>query len=175
MPRFLGLREDKLPLECTLDQLMTGELQEYRSKRDFTVTTEPAGDEKKAAGRIFVVQEHHARRLHYDLRLEKDGVLKSWAVPKGIPESTEEKRLAVETEDHPLEYAGFEGIIPKGQYGAGTVEIWDKGSYEVKVWDEKMIEFTLMGEKLKGRYVLVRLKKGGDKNWLLLKGREKDA
>jgi bifunctional non-homologous end joining protein LigD len=175
MPRFLGLREDKLPLECTLDQLMTDELQEYRSKRDFTVTTEPAGDEKTAAGRIFVVQEHHARRLHYDLRLEKDGVLKSWAVPKGIPESTEEKRLAVETEEHPLEYASFEGIIPKGQYGAGTVEIWDKGSYEVKVWDEKMIEFTLMGEKLKGRYVLVRLKKGGDKNWLLLKGREKDA
>jgi DNA ligase D-like protein (predicted 3'-phosphoesterase) len=93
-------------------------------------------------------------------------------VPKGIPESSDEKRLAVETEDHPLGYANFEGEIPKGQYGAGTVKIWDKGSYVVKVWDEKMVEFTLKGGKLKGRYVLVPLKKAGEKNWLLLKGRE---
>jgi DNA ligase D-like protein (predicted 3'-phosphoesterase) len=175
MPRFSGLRKDKLPSECTVDQLGQGELQEYISKRDFSVTAEPAGGGEKGEGRIFVVQEHHARRLHYDLRLEKDGVLKSWAVPKGIPESTDEKRLAVETEDHPLGYADFEGTIPKGQYGAGTVEIWDKGLYELKVWDEKMIEFTLEGEKLKGRYVLVRLKKAGEKSWLLLKGRKKDA
>jgi DNA ligase D-like protein (predicted 3'-phosphoesterase) len=119
-----------------------------------------------------VVQEHHARRLHYDLRLEKDGILKSWAVPKGIPESSDEKRLAVETEDHPLEYANFEGTIPPGQYGAGTVKIWDKGSYEAKVWDEIKIEFNLHGEKLRGRFVLVRLKKAGDKNWLLLKGKK---
>lgn len=172
MPRFLGLREDKMPSECTLDQIVQGELQEYRSKRDFGVTAEPLGGGEKSAGRVFVVQEHHARRLHYDLRLEKDGVLKSWAVPKGIPESSDEKRLAVETEDHPLGYAGFEGVIPKGQYGAGTVKIWDKGVYEAKVWDEKMIEFTLEGEKLKGRYVLVRLKKAGEKSWLLLKGKE---
>ena len=128
--------------------------------------------EEKQAGKVFVIQEHHARRLHYDLRLEKKGVLKSWAVPKGVPEETSEKRLAVETEDHPLDYASFEGAIPKGQYGAGTVKIWDKGLYEAKVWDEKMIEFILKGEKLKGRYVLVRLKKAGEKSWLLLKGKE---
>jgi bifunctional non-homologous end joining protein LigD len=173
MPRFLGLREDKLPSECTLDQIVQGELAAYVAKRDFSVTTEPkSGGEKKSGTKAFVVQEHHARRLHYDLRLEKDGVLKSWAVPKGIPADTSEKRLAVETEDHPLGYAGFEGEIPKGQYGAGTVKIWDKGVYEAKVWDEKMIEFTLNGEKLKGRYVLVRLKKAGEKSWLLLKGKE---
>jgi DNA ligase D-like protein (predicted ligase)/DNA ligase D-like protein (predicted 3'-phosphoesterase) len=173
LPRFLGLREDKMPWECTLDQIMEGGLDEYRSKRDFTVTTEPVGGGEKGRGGIFVVQEHHSRRLHYDLRLEKDGVLKSWAVPKGIPADPSEKRLAVATEDHPLGYAVFEGVIPKGQYGAGTVKIWDKGVYETKVWDEKMIEFTVQGEKLKGRYVLVRLKKAGEKSWLLLKGKEK--
>jgi bifunctional non-homologous end joining protein LigD len=172
MPRFLGLREDKLPSECTLDQILQDGLNEYRSKRDFSVTKEPVGGGEKGGDRVFVVQEHHSRRLHYDLRLEKDGVLKSWAVPKGIPESPSEKRLAVETEDHPLGYASFEGTIPKGHYGAGTVEIWDKGVYEVKVWDEKMIEFTVQGEKMKGRYVLVRLKKAGEKSWLLLKGKE---
>jgi DNA ligase D-like protein (predicted ligase)/DNA ligase D-like protein (predicted 3'-phosphoesterase) len=172
MPRFLGLREDKLPSECTLDQIVQGELAEYQSKRDFNVTTEPKGGGKKKTAKVFVVQEHHARRLHYDLRLEKNGVLRSWAVPKGIPESSDEKRLAVETEDHPLEYADFEGTIPKGQYGAGTVTIWDKGSYETKVWDEKLIEVTLNGGRLKGRYVLVRLKKAGEKSWLLLKGKE---
>jgi DNA ligase D-like protein (predicted 3'-phosphoesterase) len=172
MPRFLGLREDKLPSECTLDQIVQVGLRDYRSKRDFSVTTEPVGGGEKGGGRVFVVQKHHSRRLHYDLRLEKDGVLKSWAVPKGIPANPSEKRLAVETEDHPLGYAGFEGTIPKGQYGAGTVEIWDKGIYEAKVWDEKMIEFTVQGKKMNGRYVLVRLKKAGEKSWLLLKGKE---
>jgi DNA ligase D-like protein (predicted ligase)/DNA ligase D-like protein (predicted 3'-phosphoesterase) len=173
MPRFLGLREDKQPSECTLDQIVQGELADYHSKRDFKVTTEPKGSrgKEKQAAKIFVVQEHHARRLHYDLRLEKDGVLKSWAVPKGMPQG-DEKRLAVETEDHPMEYASFAGTIPKGQYGAGTVTIWDEGSYEVKVWDEKMVEFTLNGKRLKGRYVLVRLKKAGEKSWLLLKGKD---
>jgi bifunctional non-homologous end joining protein LigD len=172
MPRFTGLRSDKLSSECTMDQIAPHELQEYHAKRDFNVTSEPAGGGKTGESPVFVVQEHHARRLHYDLRLEKDGVLKSWAVPKGVPESTDEKRLAVETEDHPLGYASFEGEIPKGQYGAGTVKIWDKGVYETKVWDEKMVEFTLKGERLKGRYVLVRLKKAGEKDWLLLKGKE---
>jgi bifunctional non-homologous end joining protein LigD len=122
--------------------------------------------------KIFVVQEHAARRLHYDLRLEKQGVLKSWAVPKGIPQKTGEKRLAVQTEDHPLEYHEFEGTIPKGQYGAGTVRIWDKGTYEFKVWEDDKIEFVLSGEKLRGRYVLARLKKAGLKDWLLLKVRD---
>lgn len=172
MPRFRGLREDKSPTECTVNQIFQDELQKYVSKRNFKITTEPRGDGKKGEEKSFVVQEHHARRLHYDFRLEKEGILKSWAVPKGIPQTPSEKRLAVETENHPLEYANFEGTIPKGQYGAGTVKIWDKGSYETKVWDENMIEFTLHGQKLKGRYVLVKLKKTGDKNWLLLKGRE---
>jgi DNA ligase D-like protein (predicted 3'-phosphoesterase) len=173
MPRFRGLREDKDPSECTLDQIVQGGLSEYLSKRDFKVTTEPKGGaEKGAETGIFVVQEHHARRLHYDLRLEKDGVLKSWAVPKGFPETTDEKRLAVETEDHPLQYGGFEGTIPAGQYGAGTVKIWDKGSYDPKVWNENIIEFRLKGEKLTGRFILVRLKKAKEKSWLLLKGRE---
>lgn len=173
MPRFNDLRSDKPPSECTVDQIEQGELRQYISKRDFSVTKEPLSGEKKGEGTIFVVQEHHARRLHYDLRLEKNGVLKSWAVPKGIPLSSDEKRLAVETEDHPLGYADFEGEIPKGQYGAGTVKIWDKGLYTVKVWNEKMVEFTVKGRKLSGRYVLVRLKKAGDKNWLLLKGKER--
>ena len=118
-----------------------------------------------------MVQEHHARRLHYDFRLERDGVLKSWAVPKGIPETPEDKRLAVQVEDHPLDYAKFEGEIPQGQYGAGKVIIWDKGTYETKVWDEKMVEVILDGKKLKGRYVLVPLKKAGEKNWLMLKAK----
>ena len=172
MPRFRGLRKDKKPSECTLDHLFKSGLNEYEAKRNFTITPEPTGKGKTVEQRIFVVQEHHSRRLHYDLRLESGGVLKSWAVPKGFPGSTEEKRLAVQTEDHPIEYAKFAGTIPAGQYGAGTVEIWDKGTYEQKAWDENKVEFTLNGKKLKGRYVLVRLKRAGDKSWLLLKGRQ---
>jgi bifunctional non-homologous end joining protein LigD len=172
MPRFRGLRKDKSPFECTIDQLSQSELGEYAAKRDFAVTPEPKAKPAEGGKRIFVVQEHHARRLHYDFRLEKEGVLKSWAVPKGIPEKSEDKRLAVETEDHPIEYAKFEGTIPAGQYGAGTVKIWDKGTFEVKVWDADKVEFTLNGERLKGRYVLVRLKRADEKNWLMLKGRE---
>ena len=183
MPRFKGLRNDKPVAECTIDQLIevkenegssTDKLCEYASKRNFQQTPEPAGGEKKGEKQIFVVQEHHARALHYDLRLEKDGVLKSWAVPKGIPETPSQRHLAVETEDHPFEYANFEGSIPKGQYGAGTVKIWDKGHYETKFWDENKVEVTLYGQRLKGRYVLVWLKKaqGNEKSWLLLKGKE---
>ena len=183
MPCFKRLRNDKSPAECTIDQLeevqkndasSKDKLSEYASKRDFQQTPEPAGGEKKGEKKIFVVQEHHARALHYDLRLEKDGVLKSWAVPKGIPETPSQRHLAVETEDHPFEYAKFEGSIPKGQYGAGTVKIWDKGHYETKFWDENKIELTLNGQRLKGRYVLVRLKKakGNEKSWLLLKGKD---
>ena len=119
-----------------------------------------------------MVQEHHARRLHYDFRLEREGVLKSWAVPKGVPQDANDKRLAVETEDHPVDYATFEGTIPDGQYGAGQVIIWDKGTYETKIWNEKMIEIILNGAKLRGRYVLVPFKRGGPKNWLMLKPKE---
>ncbi len=174
IPKFLGIRSDKTPGECTVEQIQPKILQEYLAKRDFSKTPEPVGREKERVGKFFVVQEHDARRLHYDLRLEKEGVLKSWAVPKGIPEKQGVKRLAVQTEDHPLDYGGFEGEIPKGQYGAGTVKIWDRGYYEVKVWEEDKIEFALQGERLRGRYVLVRLKRGGEKNWLLLKARGDD-
>ena len=172
MPRFMRLRNDRMPSECTMDQIANDSLYEYLSKRDFSATTEPVGGEKESKNKIFVVQEHHSRRLHYDLRLEKDGVLKSWAIPKGMPSSTNKKRLAVETEDHPLGYANFEGEIPEGQYGAGVVKIWDEGNYDLKTWEENIVEFTLKGKKLRGRYILVRLKKAGKKNWLLLKGKE---
>ena len=120
--------------------------------------------------RIFVIQKHAARRLHYDLRLEMDGVLKSWAVPKEPPRTAGVKRLAVQVEDHPIEYADFEGIIPEGHYGAGKVEIWDRGSYILKERTDKKIVFELNGEKLKGTYVLLKFK--GDKNWLFFKKKE---
>jgi DNA ligase D-like protein (predicted 3'-phosphoesterase) len=169
MPRFRGLRQDKKPEECTIDQIKTNDLADYTLKRDFEVTPEPVGEKSLMDERAFVVQEHHARRLHYDLRLQREGALKSWAVPKGIPEKIGEKRLAVQTEDHPLEYREFEGTIPEGQYGAGVVKIWDSGSFELKTWEEDKIEFDLNGQRLKGRYVLARLKKAGKDDWLLLR------
>ena len=175
MPRFHSLRFDKTPSECKVDQLETGNLVEYISKRDFTITPEPQGADLHEAKKIFVIQEHDARRLHYDLRLERDGTLKSWAVPKGIPLKKSEKRLAVETEDHPLEYGNFEGTIPKGQYGAGDVGIWDKGHYELKLWREDTIEFSLKGDRLDGKYILVRLKKAGEKQWLLMRVGDEDS
>jgi DNA ligase D-like protein (predicted ligase)/DNA ligase D-like protein (predicted 3'-phosphoesterase) len=171
MPRFLRVRIDKTPSECTIDQVRKTNLMQYESKRDFSVTPEPHGNTKVPSGRVFVVQEHHARRLHYDFRLERDGVLKSWAVPKGVPEKPGEKRLAIQVEDHPLKYAEFQGTIPKGEYGAGTVSIWDSGVYEQKIWDDKMIEVTLKGKRLTGRYVLAKFKKAGDNGWILLKAR----
>ena len=172
MPRFHGLKLDKKPLECTTQQINQSNLVPYFSKRDFNKTKEPTGSKKNEKDTIFVVQEHHSRRLHYDLRLEKEGVLKSWAVPKGIPFEPNKKRLAVEVEDHPIEYSKFEGIIPKGQYGAGTVKIWDRGIYETKEWENDIIEFFPKGKKMNGKYVLIRLKKDNNKNWLLFKGRD---
>ncbi|MFA5097309.1 MAG: DNA polymerase ligase N-terminal domain-containing protein [Candidatus Margulisiibacteriota bacterium] len=118
---------------------------------------------------IYVIQKHHASHLHYDLRLEHNGVLKSWAVPKEPPLSAGTKRLAVEVEDHELGYENFEGIIPEGNYGAGKVEIWDKGSYEAEKFEKDRIVVDIKGERLSGRYVLVRLK-GQKKNWLFFKG-----
>lgn len=149
-------------------------LQEYARKRDFAKTIEPRGDGEIGEAARFVIQEHRARSLHYDFRLSRDGVLKSWAVPKGVPTQPGIRRLAVETEDHPLEYGTFEGVIPKGEYGAGTVKIWDKGSYRLKIWQEDKIEFYLNGERVKGMYVLVKLKKYSQKKqdqdqWLLIK------
>jgi len=115
----------------------------------------------------FVVQLHHARHLHYDFRLEMDGVLKSWAVPKGPPTQPGIRRLAVMVEDHPLSYIEFEGVIPEGMYGAGKVEIWDKGTYTLKSRSTSKLEFILDGEKLKGEYALIKFK--GNENWLLIK------
>ncbi len=172
MPRFHGLKLDKKPLECTTQQINQSKLDPYLSKRDFNKTKEPTGSKKNEKDTIFVIQEHHSRKLHYDLRLEKEGVLKSWAVPKGIPFEPNKKRLAVEVEDHPIEYSKFEGIIPEGQYGAGTVKIWDRGIYETKEWKNDIIEFFPKGKKITGKYVLIRLKKDNNKNWLLFKGRD---
>ena len=117
----------------------------------------------------FVVQKHRARNLHYDFRLETGGVLKSWAVPKGVPEEIGIKRLAVQVEDHPVDYINFSGIIPEGEYGAGTVEIWDKGRWEIVEGSlgAGSLKFNLAGKKLKGQYVLVRFK--DKKNWLIYK------
>jgi bifunctional non-homologous end joining protein LigD len=114
----------------------------------------------------FIVQEHHARRLHWDFRLELDGVLKSWAVPKGPPTEPGIRRLAVQVEDHPLSYYGFEGVIPAGEYGAGEVKVWDKGSYVLEVREPRKYHFLLKGKKLRGDYRLINFK---DKNWLMYK------
>jgi bifunctional non-homologous end joining protein LigD len=157
----------------------------YRAKRDFTKTSEPAGaggmPAAPAADRVYVVQKHHAGHLHYDLRLESGGVLKSWAVPKGPSLDPADRRLAVEVEDHPLDYAGFEGSIPEGEYGAGTVIVWDRGTFRVQgdasfeaMLEHGSVKIEIAGEKLAGGFALVRTRFGGKKNnWLLIK--EKDA
>jgi bifunctional non-homologous end joining protein LigD len=120
---------------------------------------------------IFVVHKHAATHLHYDLRLEMDGVLKSWAVPKEPPLKPDAKRLAIMVEDHPLDYADFEGVIEEG-YGAGTVEIWDRGNYELISRDKDKIEVKFAGTKLKGPYLLIRFKKAGENNWLFFKAKQ---
>ena len=156
-------------------------LSTYREKRDFTVTSEPQGRVRRRGEDLaFVIQRHQARRLHFDFRLELDGVLKSWAVPKGPSENVGERRLAVQVEDHPLEYAEFEGDIPAGQYGAGHVDIWDRGRWKPigdpqKGLREGHMSFDLEGRRLRGRWALVRLKQpdgGGRDNWLLIRERD---
>lgn len=142
-------------------------LKKYLSKRDFEKTSEPKGGVKMNEGSIYVIQKHAATHLHYDLRLEMDGVLKSWAVPKEPPITAGVRRLAVQVEDHPVDYANFEGSIPEGEYGAGTVEIWDKGTYKLIDRKEDKLIVDINGAKLKGVYVLVRLK--DPKNWLFFK------
>jgi DNA ligase D-like protein (predicted 3'-phosphoesterase) len=157
-------------------------LQEYREKRDLERSPEPAAD---APGHHdqpqFVIQKHDASTLHYDFRLEVDGVLKSWAVPKGPSTDTSEKRLALPTEDHPLDYIDFEGVIPAGEYGAGTVLVWDRGSYRnllaekeeptsmAEAVEEGHVEVWLDGEKVRGGYALIRTGDGDDPRWLLVK------
>ena len=147
-------------------------LEEYDKKRHFEKTSEPSayGSQESSEKPVFVVQRHDARNLHYDFRLEMDGVLKSWAVPKEPPKKSGIKRLAIQTEDHPLSYANFEGEIPEGEYGAGKVEIWDKGTFELLKHEEKEIVVTLHGDELKGDYVLIRTKYGKEeKGWLFFK------
>ena len=144
-------------------------LDEYKRRRNFDKTPEPAGSARSRTlpreVLSFVVQKHAARRLHYDFRLELDGVMKSWAIPKGPSLDPAEKRLAVEVEDHPLEYGGFEGIIPKGEYGGGTVLLWDRGTWNpiepdpAAALGKGMLKFELQGEKLHGNWMLVRLKR----------------
>ncbi len=209
-PRYEGLRPDKKPGECrrerpapaadvrkkaTASPSRPGEstmpLEEYKAKRDFTKTREPSGAKKAQPHKqpIFVVQEHHASVLHYDFRLEADGVLKSWSVPKGPSMDPSVKRLAVQVEDHPIGYAAFEGEIPKGQYGGGTVRIWDHGTFEslmgrkaapqttAQAIDSGRIEFVMHGERLKGKFALIRMKPRGKgkPQWLLMKLKDEFA
>lgn len=161
-------------------------LSKYREKRDFRKTPEPSGDGKQgSSGRAFVIQKHDASSLHYDFRIEVDGVLKSWAIPKGPSTDPRDKRLAVMTEDHPIDYRDFEGVIPEGEYGGGTVMVWDRGTYKnlkkdgghevamSKCVDNGQVEIELHGEKLKGGYALRKFK--GDRQWLLIKMKDEHA
>jgi bifunctional non-homologous end joining protein LigD len=142
-----------------------GDLSEYRRKRSFDSTSEPAGaDVEPGEGARFVIQRHHARRLHWDLRLEHDGVLVSWALPRGVPLHPELDRLAVHTEDHPLEYIDFHGTIPAGQYGAGEMSIWDSGTYEAEKFEDSKVVARFAGERVQGRYALFRTR--GD-DWMI--------
>jgi len=166
-------------------------LRGYRSRRDFCVTPEPKGEKvaQRKKNPIFVIQKHAARQLHYDLRLEIDGVLVSWAVPKGPSLNPRHRRLAVRTENHPIEYAKFEGIIPEGEYGAGTVMVWDKGTYKnmskhngrvvstATALKHGEIKFFLKGKKLEGEFVLIRTDYGKKKGeeWLLMKMKDEYA
>lgn len=165
-------------------------LYEYKQKRDFEKTQEPVANKKKEetlrekyGTPLFVIQKHNASSLHYDLRLEIDGALKSWAIPKGPSTDPGEKRLAIETEDHPIAYALFEGIIPEDHYGAGSVLVWDIGTYSTESedslkdqYEQGRIEFFLQGEKLTGGYALIQAKLGNkDENWLLVKTDDEHA
>lgn len=165
-------------------------LKDYNNKRKFDETTEPKGTTKKSEDQlIFVVQRHAASRLHYDFRLEMEGVLKSWAVPKGPSLNPDDKRLAMMVEDHPYDYKDFEGNIPEGNYGAGQVEVWDSGTYEPldetsKLSNEKellkelkdgSLKFVLHGKKLKGEFALIKMKNAENNAWLLIKHKDKFA
>jgi DNA ligase D-like protein (predicted 3'-phosphoesterase) len=163
-------------------------LARYRKKRDFRATPEPRGRRRKKAGGRFVIQKHDATSLHYDFRLEVGGVLKSWAVPKGPSTDPRVKRLAMPTEDHPVDYVDFEGVIPAGEYGAGAVIVWDAGTYENRTRDEDgeavpldtgleqgHVKIRLDGKKIRGGYALTRTGKGKGARWLLVKVRDEHA
>ena len=162
-------------------------LAEYNRKRDFTRTGEPEGKVPKAKGKTlhFVIQKHAASRLHYDFRLELDGVMKSWAVPKGPSYDPKVRRLAMEVEDHPISYNTFEGTIPAGEYGGGTVMLWDRGTYEAedgggaaslrRGYEKGDLKFVMHGQRLRGGWVLVRMNRPSGKEWLLIKHRDDTA
>ena len=166
---------------------MEDKLQTYREKRDLNVTPEPAGGKRKGKAPIFVVQKHDARALHYDFRLEVEGVLASWAVPKGPSTDPNVRRLAMRTEDHPMDYADFEGVIPKGNYGAGTVIVWDHGTFRNLMGekddpltmeesiDAGHVEVWLEGKKLRGGFTLIRTQKEPREQWLLIKMKDGEA
>ncbi|HEX6616266.1 MAG TPA: DNA polymerase ligase N-terminal domain-containing protein [Gemmatimonadales bacterium] len=175
-------------------RIRAGRLAEYRHKRDFTKTAEPRGGPKKArkpaAKLAYVIQKHAASHLHFDLRLELDGVMKSWAVPKGPSLDPSVKRLAMQVEDHPIEYNKFEGTIPKGEYGGGTVMLWDRGTYTYggdddvdpveglrRGYAKGDFKFILRGKRLQGSWVLVRTRRGDPTRaqWLLIKHRDEEA
>ena len=148
-------------------------LKKYNQKRDFNKTKEPKGKKEESSKRLkFCVQHHLASHDHYDFRLEFKGVMKSWAVPKGPSYNPKDKRLAVNVEDHPLSYRNFEGIIPEGEYGGGTVMLWDRGTYKLLEVNKDSFKFTLYGKRLKGNWALVNFK---DNNWLLIKEEDKYA
>lgn len=144
-------------------------LEEYKEKRNFEKTPEPKGSIENKQGNMFVIHEHHASHLHWDLRLEIGGTLKSWAVPKIPPTEKGLKRLAIQVEDHPIEYASFEGTIPEGNYGAGTVAIWDKGEFVLEEMSEHKLTIELKGKKLGGVYTLIHVPNLGKNSWLFFK------
>lgn len=144
-------------------------LEEYKRKRDFEISPEPKGSVENKQGNIFVIQEHHSSHLHWDLRLEIGGTLKSWAVPKEPPIEKGLKRLAIQVEDHPIEYANFEGVIPEGNYGAGTVSIWDKGTFVLEEWNDHKLTMELRGKRLNGVFNLVYVPNMGKNSWLFFK------
>src|SRR5262245_21594722 len=155
-------------------------LEDYRKKRDFTKTPEPPGEARAPGGNSYCIQKHAASRLHYDFRLELDGVLVSWAVPKGPSFDPRDKRLAMKVEDHPVEYGSFEGVIPAGEYGAGAVVLWDRGTWKptiepVRALKKGELKFELMGEKLKGKWALVKIKGDDEKAWLLVKDKDEHS
>jgi bifunctional non-homologous end joining protein LigD len=184
-------RTEKTERTETSRRKAKGRLAEYRRKRDFGRTAEPRGGPRRKAARLaYVIQKHAARNLHFDLRLELDGVMKSWAVPKGPSLDPAVKRLAMQVEDHPIEYNAFEGTIPKGEYGGGTVMIWDRGTYTYggddavdqveglrRGYARGDFKFVLDGKRLKGSWVLVRTRRGDQRRpqWLLIKHRDEYA